>query len=147
FPYPQLSWCCPSVLVRASVPPRTLGPPIRKTIESLDGEIPIYELRTFDEALSLAVSRPRFYWLLLSAFAVIALSLTALGLYGVLAYAVLRRTREIGIRIALGAGRNRILLMVLRRAFGFVAWGMSLGLMGAWGSGQALIKLLYGMSP
>jgi putative ABC transport system permease protein len=85
--------------------------------------------------------------LLLGSFAVIALLLTVVGLYGVLAYSVLKRTREIGLRVALGASRNIVLQMVLKQAMLLVAAGVALGLAGAFAGGQILSNMLYGVSP
>jgi putative ABC transport system permease protein len=85
--------------------------------------------------------------LLLASFAGIALLLTVIGLYGVLAYSVLKRTREIGVRVALGASRRMVLGMVLKQAMLLVAAGVVLGLAGAFAAGKVLANMLYGISP
>src|SRR5208282_4181014 len=109
--------------------------------------VPVFQVRTMDELLSTQVIEPRFHTLLLGCFAGIALLLTMVGLYGVMAYSVTRRTREIGVRIALGAGRSAVLSMVLKQALTLVLIGLLLGLAGSWAGGELLRSMLYGVKP
>jgi ABC-type antimicrobial peptide transport system permease subunit len=95
---------------------------------------------------STQITEPRFHTLLLGCFAGIALLLTVVGLYGVMAYSVTRRTREIGVRIALGASRSAVLSMVLKQASVLVAAGLVLGLAGSLAGGRLLQSMLYGTS-
>jgi putative ABC transport system permease protein len=127
----QLPWCCASYVVRTDGSPLALEPAIRGVVASLDDGAPVYEVRTLEDALSEGIAGPRFQALLLGAFALIALVLTAVGLYGVLTYSVLTRTREIGVRVALGARRGNVLRMVLGEACVLVVMGVSIGLAGA----------------
>jgi putative ABC transport system permease protein len=99
-----------------------------------------------DDLLSAQVTQPRFHTLLLGCFAGIALLLTMVGLYGVMAYSVTRRTREIGVRIALGASREAVLSMVLKQALVLLAVGLVLGLVGSMAGGRLLRGMLYGVS-
>lgn len=146
-PYRQLAWFPPSILVRSSVPPLALESAVREVVASLDKEVPVYEVRTLDAMRSFGLSGPRFLALLLGSFSGIALLLMAVGLYGVLAYSVTRRTREIGVRVALGADAANILGMVLRRAMLLVAAGIALGLAGAFAGDRLLRSVLYGATP
>jgi putative ABC transport system permease protein len=141
-PFRQMPWGPPSIILRASVPPLTLEPSIRQLVMDLDKEVPISKTDTLDAILSTRQAPPRLSVLLMGSFALIALLLTALGLYGVLAYAVLRRTREIGVRIALGATRARVVTMMLRRAMTLVAIGMPIGLAGALVAGRLLTHVI-----
>ena len=147
FPYKQFAWIPPVVMLRTAVPPRTLESAIRAQMAALDPLVPVFQVRTMDELLSTQVAEPRFHTLLLGSFAGIALLLTMVGLYGVMAYSVTRRTREIGLRIALGAGRSTVLSMVLKQALVLVLIGLGLGLAGAVAGGMLLRSMLYGVKP
>lgn len=96
-------------------------------MQALDPSLPVTGLRTLDEVVARSVSQPRFDMLLLRAFAMAALLLAALGIFGVMSYAVTQQTREFGIRIALGADRRAIVGMVLRRATRLIGLGLVLG--------------------
>lgn len=145
-PFKQMPWCCGSVLVRSSTPLH-LESGIRTAVASLDSQLPIYEVRTLDQLLGEGVAGPRFLMLLLSGFAVIALLLTMTGLYGLVAYAVVMRTREIGLRIALGARPIQVLGLILKRAVILVLLGMAIGLAGAFAAARVIRTMLYEMSP
>ena len=147
FPYRQMSWFIGSLIVRTSAPPHSLESAARSVVASMDKQIPMYRVRTMEEMSAFAMAQPRFQMLLLSAFAVIALALTVLGLYGILAYSVVQRTREIGVRMALGASRRGVLGMVLKRAMQLVVAGVCLGLAGATAEGYFLQSMLYGVRP
>jgi putative ABC transport system permease protein len=146
FPYRQLVWQPPVMMVRTSVPPRTLASTVREQVSALDPLVPVFQVRTMDELRAAQVGEQRFQTLLLGCFAGIALLLTTVGLYGVMAYSVTRRTREIGVRIALGASREAVLSMVLRQALRLVAAGLVLGLAGSLASDRLLRGMLYGVS-
>jgi putative ABC transport system permease protein len=141
-PFRQMGWGPPSIILRAAVPPLTLEPSIRQIVMELDKEVPIARTDTIDAILATRQAPPRLIVLLMGSFALIALLLTAVGLYGILAYAVLRRTREIGVRIALGATRARVVTMMLRRAMTLLAIGMPIGLAGAIVVGRLLTHVI-----
>jgi putative ABC transport system permease protein len=146
FPYKQLAWEPPPVIVRTAVPPRMLESAVRKEMAALDSLVPVYEVRTMEELLSTQVTEPRFHTVLLGCFAGIALLLTMVGLYGVMAYSVTRRTREIGVRIALGASRATVLSMVLEQALVLLASGLGLGLAASLAADRLLQSMLFGVS-
>jgi len=146
-PYKQLIWFVPPVVMKTSIPPAAMESAVRAVVASIDKEIPIYGLQPIDDLLGAGIARPRFQMLLLASFAGIALLLTVVGLYGVLSYSVLKRTREIGVRVALGASRRMVLGMILKQAMLLVAAGVVLGLAGAFAAGQFLTNMLYGVSP
>ena len=141
------NWCCLRTVVRASVDPLSLEPSVRQLVASMDSNIPVTEVRTMPELLSLQLALPRFAMVLLGSFAALALLLTVIGLYGVMAYSVARRTREIGLRLALGAQRAVVLRMVLGDAAMLVGSGIAIGLVGALLSGPILAKMLFGAGP
>jgi putative ABC transport system permease protein len=142
----QLSWCCAYYVVRTSGPVAPLESSIRAAVASIDASAPVYAVHPMEDTLSTAYTAPRFQMLLLGAFAAIALLLTAVGLYGVLAYAVLSRTREIGIRVALGANRATVLRMVLREAAILVAAGIAIGMAGAAVGNRVVKTMVYAPS-
>jgi putative ABC transport system permease protein len=136
-----------TLVVRTSQEPSTLLPAIRAQIRNLEPNVPIPAVRTMREVLSSTVAERRFQMDLTVLFAVIALLLGAVGIYGVVSYAVTRRTREIGLRIALGAVRQNILNWVLATGMRPVLAGLIVGLAGAWAIASTLRSLLYGISP
>jgi putative ABC transport system permease protein len=142
FPFKQLPWGVPPLIVRTAVPPLSVESAVREAVRSLDKNVPISEARTMDDLVTGAISLPRVRAALMASFAVLALVLTATGLYGVLAYAVLRRTREIGIRIALGATGGAVVRMVAARPPRLIAVGGVVGGVGAAASEPVLRALL-----
>ena len=137
-------WCCLVSVVRTSVDPLSLEPTVRQLVTSMDKDIPVTDVRTMPELMSLQLSQPRFAMVLLGAFAGLALLLTVVGLYGVMMYSVSRRTREIGVRLALGAQRAMVLRMILRDAAVLLASGIAVGLGAALVSASVLKTMLYG---
>jgi putative ABC transport system permease protein len=138
------SWCCLYTVVRSSVDPLSLEPSIRQIVSSIDKDIPVTQVRTMQELMFNGLSQPRFAMVLLGAFAGLALLLTVVGLYGVMMYAVTRRTREIGVRMALGARRGMVLSMVLKDAAKLLAVGVALGITATLVSASILKSMLYG---
>jgi putative ABC transport system permease protein len=138
------NWCCLYSVVRTSVDPRSLEPAVQQLVSALDRDVPVTEVRTMRDLLSLQLSQPRFAMVLLGAFAGLALILTVVGLYGVIMYSVSRRTREIGVRLALGAQRNAVLGMVLKDAAILVGLGISIGIAATLASASVLSTMLYG---
>jgi putative ABC transport system permease protein len=146
FPYKQLPWQPPVVLLRTAVPPQTLETAIREQVAALDPAVAVFQVSTMDELLATQITEERFHTLLFGCFAGLALLLTTVGLYGVMAYSVTRRTREFGVRIALGAGRSEVLSMVLKQAVALLGTGLALGLIASLATSRLLHSLLFGVS-
>jgi predicted permease len=140
------NWCCLYSVVRTRVDPLSLEPQVRNLLASLDSDLAVNEVRTMQDRIGLQLAQPRFAMVLLSAFAGLALVLTVVGLYGLMAYSVVRRTREIGVRLALGASRGRVLGGVLRQAAILILMGTALGVATTVASGSILRAFLYGTS-
>jgi ABC-type antimicrobial peptide transport system permease subunit len=147
FPFKQMPWGPPSIVIRTSVPPLTLESSFRQVASSLDEDVPLDQIETLDDTFASQVAGPRLQVMLMGSFALIALLLTAAGLYGLLSYAVQRRTREIGVRIALGASGGTVVRMVLRRAAALVLTAVPVGLAGAFATGRLLNNLISEPGP
>jgi predicted permease len=146
-PHAQLPISSMDVMLRTAVSPRSLAPAVTSAVRSLDPELPIARMSTLDEIVAHSISEPRFYMVLLGAFAGTALFLAALGIFGVMSYAVVQRSREIGIRVALGADPKQVLAMVLGHASLLAVAGVGLGLAGALSLSRAMGSLLFELSP
>jgi predicted permease len=133
--------------VRSTRPPEELMNAVRETVARVDPTIPITNLQTMEQQFRTNVAIERFVAGTSTAFAVLATVLAALGLYGVLAYSVAQRSREIGLRVALGAPTNRIRDMVLRQVTRMAVIGVVLGAVAAWLLGRAARSLLFGVDP
>lgn len=146
-PFAQQAWRSVFLVARTTGDAAALASQLRRQIAQVDRGITVAEVTTLEAVLSDATSRPRFSALLLGVFASMAVAIAAVGLYGVLAYSVSQRTREIGVRMALGASGRRIRLMVLREGMALAVVGGASGLAGAYGSAHLLASLLYGIRP
>ena len=146
-PLPQLMWGPPTLLLRSTQAPGTVATEVRKVLASMDPDAPLYKVQTMEDYLALDLGRARFQTMLLGLFAGMALLLTAVGLYGVMSYTVAERTREIGIRVALGAGRGDVLRMILSRSLVITGWGLLIGIVGACALTRLLTSLLYEVKP
>jgi putative ABC transport system permease protein len=135
-----------SLVVRTNVSdPSTVTASIRKELAAIDSTVPLRSVHVFDDYISRSLARPRFNALLLSIFAGSALVLTAIGIYGVMAYSVAQRTNEIGIRMALGAAQSNIFKLVIGQAMTLVAISVVVGLGGAIAATRLLNSLLFGV--
>jgi putative ABC transport system permease protein len=147
-PYAQWPMQGMAVIMKTAVPPASLGDAARQAVYSLDGSLPVGNVRTLEEVVARSISQPRFYMTLLTLFATVALILAAIGIFGVLSYAVAQRTREIGIRMALGAHRSSVLRLIVREAMVMTTGGVLIGVIAAFLLTEWLVaKLLFDTSP
>jgi len=147
-PAAQLNnWCCLFSVVRTSLDSTSLTASVQGIVLGMDKDIPVTQVRTMKELLFMELSQPRFAMVLLGSFAGLAILLTIVGLYGVMTYSVSRRTREIGVRMALGAQRASVLRMILRDAIILVTAGIAIGAVSALASASILRSMLYGIEP
>jgi putative ABC transport system permease protein len=130
---------------RTSGDPLALVPAVRRAIAGIDADLALADVSTLEDRKAVALARPRVNATVLGGFALAALVLAAVGIYGVVAYGVVQRTRELGIRMALGAGGSTLLRMVIRQAMRPVLGGMAVGLVGALAGGRLLRGLLFGV--
>jgi putative ABC transport system permease protein len=137
----------PSLVLRSSLPFDAIAAGVRQRITDFDPQLLVLRIRPMDAVVSTALSRPRFNLLLLSSFAVVALALASIGIYGVLAYLVTQRTREIGIRMALGARAADVVRLVLRDGMMPVAAGSAAGLVAAMAATRTIRTMLFGVTP
>ena len=138
------NWCCLYTVIRSSINQQSLAASVQRILSEMDPNIPVTQVRTMDDLMGKQLSQPRFAMALLSTFAGLALVLTIVGLYGVMTYSVSRRTREIGVRMALGAQRASMLEMVLRDAAVLLISGIGIGAVSALASSTILQSMLYG---
>jgi predicted permease len=151
---PQIYWSAgqfsdvqTTLLVRTEGEPTALLPSIRAAVRSIDPQLPIFRTRTMQEAVAASIRTQQVSATLIGGFSLLALFLAALGLYGVLAYSVTRRTREIGIRIALGSPRSKIFGLIVRQGMTIVGLGIVVGVILALGCGPLIQHLVYGVAP
>lgn len=135
------------VVVRAAAPAETVAQPVRALIAQLDATQPAYEVEPLDAALADSIAPRRFQLALLAVFAASALMLALIGVHGVMAWSVTRRSREIGVRLALGARRSGIVLLVVRQGMSLALIGIAAGLVAAAGLTRLMASLLYGVNP
>jgi len=135
-----------ALVVRSKADPLTLAGMIKREVERLGTRRPVHTIRTMDEYVADQLAETRFALVLMGIFASIALALCLIGLYGVIAYSVSRRTHEIGIRLALGAEARAVERLVLAQGIRLVATGIVAGLTGAFALTRALSSLVYGVS-
>jgi predicted permease len=135
------------VAIRASVDPLSLVPAVRAAVWSIDRNTPISDIETMTMKIGASLARPRLLVIVLAGFAAVGLVLAFVGVYGVVAYSVTQRRREIGIMMALGAERGRVMRAVLREGMGVAALGLAVGLPAAFAASRLLRTLLFGVTP
>jgi putative ABC transport system permease protein len=138
------SW---NVVIRTTTAPGAMTQAARKAIQELDPSLPVADIRTMDDVVSGSVGRERFTMFLFTAFAGAALLLAAIGLYGLIAFSVSQRTREFGIRTALGATRGNVIALILRQGLVLAGAGLALGVASACGLTRVLARMLFEVTP
>ncbi|HYL92387.1 MAG TPA: FtsX-like permease family protein, partial [Alphaproteobacteria bacterium] len=149
-PYAQGLISSLTLCVKGQSDPLSLTSAVRREVQAMDKEVPIFNVRPLEEYIAGSMAQSRFAAFLLGSFASLALVLTAIGLYGVMAYTVAQRVKEIGLRMALGATRGDVLQMVLQSGLRLTALGIALGCAGAVAASQLLSRfpsLLFGVKP
>jgi putative ABC transport system permease protein len=136
-----------TLVVRTSGDPALLAPAIRSEVRALDEDVTVSQVQTMEQAVADSTAQPRFYLLLLGIFAAVALTLAAVGIYGVMSYSVARRTHEIGLRMTLGATRSDVLKLVAGQGVILALGGAAAGLAGALPLTHLMASLLYGVRP
>jgi putative ABC transport system permease protein len=144
-PFWQIPWPQATVGVRTAEDPASMQTSIAAAVHAVDPQIALAEPKTLDQIKEQSLASERFTLILFGSFAVVALFLATLGIYGVVAFSVAQRSHEIAVRMALGATRNRVLALVVREGTVLAAIGMSLGLIGAYFVGRAMQSMLFGV--
>jgi putative ABC transport system permease protein len=147
WPHPELAYSFMTLVIRTDGDPLALAPAVRQAVWSLDRDQPVVDLRTMEDLLWASLARARFSTVVLAVFAGMALLLAITGIYGVVSYSVAERTREIGIRVALGAQRTDVLQIVLRQGLVLAGSGIAIGAAAALAATRLMASLLFGISP
>jgi predicted permease len=147
-PYRQMEFVLGmNAYVRTDHDPQELFDTLRRKVQDIDSHVPVTDMRTLEKQMEISLVTERLVASLSTAFALLATLLAGIGLYGVMAYTVARRTREIGIRMALGAFSGNVIWLVMREVLLLLAVGMLIGLPIAWGLSRLIQAQLYGMTP
>jgi len=145
-PHSQYITRAMNVVVRSGEDPASLSSAVKHEVQSLDGDLPLYNVKTMNRRVEESLARRRFSMLLLALFACVALALASIGIYGVMGYLVSQGTREIGIRMALGASPGHILNLVVSKGMTMAFCGLTLGLTGAFALTRLMRDLLFGVA-
>jgi ABC-type antimicrobial peptide transport system permease subunit len=146
-PHAQDSLNMLDVIVRTSADPQAIAAAVHSEIQSMDKSVAKFEVTRVDQLLREQTAERRFQTSLIGLFSVVALFLSAIGIYGLMHFFVVQRTNEIGVRMALGARYGTVLALVLRQGLTLAGLGIMLGILGAFGLTQLLSSLLYGITP
>jgi putative ABC transport system permease protein len=144
-PFAQSPWPGVSMAVRTSADPESMSKSIASVIRTVDPDLPMADVKSMDHLLEESVGDERFAASLFGGFAFIALALAAFGIYGVMSFAVAQRTREIGLRMALGAGEGQVLGLIMKEGMTLGIIGLLIGLLGSYGVGHLMKSTLYGI--
>jgi len=145
-PQSQVPFNQMTVVVKTTTAPHSLVSAVTKEVAAIDKDLPLFNVKTMDEYLSASVATPRFNTTLISIFALVALILTIVGLYGVMSYSVAQRTNEIGIRLALGAQTRDVILLIVKQGLRLIFLGLAFGLLGAFALTRVIANLLFGVT-
>ena len=145
-PYQQYPYAGMTLVIRTASDPASMATAVRREVQGIDASLPVSDVRSMEEVISTSVSQRRFSMTLLGIFATVALLLAAVGIYGVMAYSVSERVHEIGIRIALGAGRGDILKLVVGQGMILTLIGIASGLVASFVLTRLMASLIYGVS-
>jgi predicted permease len=146
-PLAQAIILSPAIVVRTTGDPLAMLAPVRDQVSQMDSNVPLYRVNTLDDFVALSAAQPRFQTVLITFFAGMALLLSAIGLYAVLAYMVAQRTLEIGLRLALGAQRESVVGLIMRRGLLLAATGIAIGIVASMIFTRFLSEMLYGVKP
>jgi putative ABC transport system permease protein len=135
-----------ALVVRSSTAPPSLVPSIESIVRDLDKDLPLFQVRTMEEMLDASIARERMSMLIFAVFAIVAVALASVGLYGVVAHGVTERTHEIGVRMALGAEARHVLGLVVRQGLSMALIGTAIGVAGAVALSRWIEALLFGVS-
>jgi putative ABC transport system permease protein len=144
-PHPELTYEFMTLVIRTTGDPAAVAPAVRRELSAIDPDQPVSDVRTMNQVMAETVGRARFNTLLLGIFAGLATLLAAVGIFGVMSYSVTMRTRELGLRMALGAQPGRVLMLVLRQGMLLTLVGIGVGLTGALALTRVMSGLLYGV--
>lgn len=145
-PYRQFQFGGMTLVVRSALEPSGLAAAITREVHAIDADQPVYRVRMMEQYLADSVAQPRFTMLLLASFALLAIALAVLGVYGVISYTVSQRTREIGVRIALGADLQEVVWMIMRQGMRLALLGILVGLAAAAAGTRVMADLLFGVT-
>jgi putative ABC transport system permease protein len=137
----------PMIVVRTALDPGAAAAELRAAVSAVDRAVPVDRIETVERLVSASVAQPRFRTVILATFSILALAMASIGIYGVMNYIVIQRTREFGIRLSMGATRSDVLRLVLGRAAVLIGAGTALGLGGAVVIVRLIANLLFGTTP
>jgi putative ABC transport system permease protein len=143
----DLNWSAAVLVVRTAANPAGLADAAKAALRAADPNVPVQRVNTVEDVIARSMAQPRLYTLLLGAFALTALVLAAVGLYGLITFSVAQRSHEMGIRVALGASRPEILRLVLGEGVGLAALGTAIGVVAGLAATRALVGLMAGIQP